>query len=256
MGLLRLVCLTRLVGLAGIEPATSALSGRSGDSRFVPEDPDESPWVLVTGRPDGRPETERDGAGRAGTQLLGQSWDETRRIPRPSNRSSAACPKQFPPAPTHLGPSGMRWSGWPRKGPWSSHSRWPPSLIAGRAYSSESKELVESESVAAWLQGRDCTGPGEHRIDTEFRERRGCRIGKCCRLVGTTLTGNPLREVKLDAGPPVAVAEIAKRSLYRHKGLLHALLRTARRGGKRFARAGLACAGTVAPHRAGVRRTW
>jgi hypothetical protein len=75
-----------LVGLAGIEPATSALSGRSAGSRCVPEGPAQSQSVLVTGQAKYRTGIHWDAAGRSGTQLLGQSWD----------RSRARRPIQFP----------------------------------------------------------------------------------------------------------------------------------------------------------------
>ena len=65
------------MGLAGIEPATSALSGRSASSRCVPDRPAQSQFVLVTVRVDDRTEIHWDAAGRSGTQLSGQSWDRS-----------------------------------------------------------------------------------------------------------------------------------------------------------------------------------
>ncbi len=89
-----MVGLCETVGRAGIRPATTALSGRSGSSgcpsRSVPSRP-----VLVAARPnDGletnrRPETDWDGAGRSGTQLLGQSWDRIRHVLRGSFQRTA-----------------------------------------------------------------------------------------------------------------------------------------------------------------------
>ena len=64
-----------LVGLAIIELATSALSGRSVDSRRVPTCPAESQCRCSVGTSNFSSETRWDPAGRAGTPMLGQSWD-------------------------------------------------------------------------------------------------------------------------------------------------------------------------------------
>jgi hypothetical protein len=62
---------TLRVGLAGIEPATSALSGRSAVSRSTSFCPAESHFRCSSGSDEIEGERLRDPAGRAGTQLLG-----------------------------------------------------------------------------------------------------------------------------------------------------------------------------------------
>jgi len=77
------ISLTRSsVGLARIEPATSALSGRSAESRSVPMCPLESQFRCSSGSLALGGETQRDWSGRAGTQLLGQSWDTSTALTR------------------------------------------------------------------------------------------------------------------------------------------------------------------------------
>jgi hypothetical protein len=126
------------VGLAGIEPATSALSGRSGESRSVPGCPTRCRFRCSTVfRKFGR-ETQWDLSGRAGTQLLGQSWDEiaTNWPPAAPNAALHAAPgsapsQHLPGRPNSrpcvrtrnaaLAADGwMNWSGWlsrPAAGP-------------------------------------------------------------------------------------------------------------------------------------------
>jgi hypothetical protein len=75
------------VGLAGIEPATSALSGRRGKSRFVSTRPMLSRFGCSPAQRDFETETRWDPTGRAGTPLSGSSWDqriETAASPDPS----------------------------------------------------------------------------------------------------------------------------------------------------------------------------
>ena len=67
-----------MVGLVGIEPATSALSGRSAESCSVPMRPSGPRFRCSSRSPVREGETHWDPAGRAGTLFLGQSWDSSR----------------------------------------------------------------------------------------------------------------------------------------------------------------------------------
>ena len=61
----------------GLEPTTCALRGGSTVSHSVPLSPMLSRSVLVREPQSRVPGTPRDSAGRAGTQLLGWSWDKS-----------------------------------------------------------------------------------------------------------------------------------------------------------------------------------
>ena len=74
-----------MVGLAGIEPATSALSGRSDGSRRIPMGVDPSHSILVRWLARVCSENQRDSTGRSGSQLLGQSWGRSLVGPLPKS---------------------------------------------------------------------------------------------------------------------------------------------------------------------------
>ena len=73
------------MGLARIELATSALSGRCARSRPIPMRPDPSHSVLVRWLARECFENQRDPAGQSGSQLLGQSWDRSLVGPLPDS---------------------------------------------------------------------------------------------------------------------------------------------------------------------------